>query len=103
MSSCVSQRSPPTNIVHVGWAAPDADNSQWWHPRAFKVGPQRFGTLEDSKAFITGLPPGSIVHWDSGCIRYEVIPLAHSEMSIQDFKAFCKQHSVEFQYVVSGY
>ena len=70
---------------------------------AFKVGTQRFGTLEDFKAFIVTLPPGSVVHWDSGCIRYEVVPLAHSEMSIQDFTAYCKQHGVTFEHVVSGY
>lgn len=102
-SGCVSQYCLPANIVHVHGVAPDPDNSQGWHPRAFKVGTQRFGALEDFKAFIATLPPGSVVHWDSGCIRYEIIPLAHSHVSIQDFKEYCKQRGVKFEYVVSGY
>ncbi|MCX6904997.1 MAG: hypothetical protein NTW03_16265, partial [Verrucomicrobia bacterium] len=78
-------------------------NSQPWFPKAFKVGERRFGTLEAFKAFIVTLPPGSVVLWDSGCIRYEMIPLAHSDMSIQDFKAYCKQHAITFDHIVSGY
>ena len=103
VSGCASPRTPAPTNVHVQGAAPDPDNSQRWRPRAFKVGTRRFGTLEDLKAFIASLPPGSVVHWSSGCIRYELVSLAHSEMSIQDFKEYCKQHGVKFEYVVSGY
>ena len=88
--------------VTVHGSAPDRDNSQPW-ALAFVVAKQRFGTIEEFKAFIATLPPGSVVRWDSGCIRYEIVPLAHSEMSIQDFTAYCKRHSVTFEHVVSGY
>ena len=101
---CASHHPPSTTVVYrIREVAPDADNSQQWHPRAFMVGTQRFGTLESFKAFVETLPPGSVVHWDSGCIRYEIIPLAHSEMTIQDFVDYCKQHGVTFEHVVSGY
>jgi hypothetical protein len=71
---------------------------QQWRPLAFKVGTQRFGTLEDFQAFVSALPAGSVVRWYSGCYRYKVIPLAYSKMSILDFKDYCKKHDVEFQY-----
>jgi hypothetical protein len=104
MSGCAHQSHSPRTVVYVVHGArPDADNSQSWHPKAFKVGEQRFGTIEEFKAFIAALPSGSVVHWDSGCIRYAVIPLAHSSMSIADFKDYCGQHGVRFEYVVSGY
>jgi hypothetical protein len=99
LSGCASGRSPMTGTVHVHEAAPDADNSQQWRPLAFTVGTRRFGTLEDFKAFVAALPPGAVVRWNSGCFRYEMIPLAHSEMTIRDFKVYCGQHGVEFQYV----
>ncbi|HWX20572.1 MAG TPA: hypothetical protein VN578_11795 [Candidatus Binatia bacterium] len=101
LSGCASRRSPTTKTVRIHEAAPDADNAQQW-PLAFKVGTRRFGTLQDFKAFVAALPPGSVVRWNSGCFRYEMIPLAHSEMTIRDFKEYCGQHGVEFQYV-SGY
>jgi hypothetical protein len=104
ISGCAHQpRVPRTAMYVVHGARPDADNSQSWHPKAFKVGGQRFGTIEEFKAYILTLPAGSVVHWDSGCIRYERIPLAHSDMSIQEFKEYCKQRGVTFNHVVSGY
>jgi len=104
LSGCAHQPPLPGTAVYVVHGAqPDADNSQTWHPKAFKVGGQRFGTIEEFTVFITTLPAGSVVHWDSGCIRYEMIPLAHSDTTIQEFKDYCKQHGVRFEYFVSGY
>jgi len=108
LAGCASRRSPAkqtaaANMFYVHGVAPDADNSQQWMPLAFQVGTQRFGSLEDFKAFVAGLRPGSVVYWSSGCLRYKVIPLAHSQMSIEDFKAYCSQHGVEFQYHFSVY
>ena len=70
-----------------------------WRPLAFKVGSQRFGTLEEFKSFVSALPEGSVVRWNSGCFRYDMIPLAHSAMSIQQFKEYCSERCIEFQYV----
>ncbi len=118
MTGCASGRSPSKAVythdttssgplasktVYVHGTKPDDDNSQTWHPRAFKVGTQRFGTLEEFKTFIATLPPGSVVHWDSGCIGYEMMPLAHSNMSVEEFSSYCQQHGVKFEHVVSGY
>jgi hypothetical protein len=101
---CAHQAPSQTKAVYVVHGArPDADNSQTWHPKAFRVGDQRFGTIEEFKAFIAALPAGSVVRWNSGCIRYEMIPLAHSDTSIQEFKRYCEQHGVTFEYSVSGY
>ena len=103
LAGCASQPSPRTNIISVRSAPPDDDNSQSWFPKSFKVGERRFGTLEDFKAFVATLPSGSVLRWDSGCIRYEKIPLAHSDTTIQEFQDYCKQHGVTFEYIVGDY
>jgi hypothetical protein len=103
LSSCASPRLSRANFVTVVGAPADPDNSQPWFPKAFRVGDKRFGTLEDFKAFIVTLAPGSVVRCDSGCIRYEMMPLAHSDMTIHEFKQYCEQHGVTFEYIASGY
>jgi len=79
---------------------------QWkdFYPgRIFEVGEQRFSTLEQFKQFIRTLPRGSTVQWSSGCVRYDSIPLAQSDMSIEAFQDYCNQYGVTFVYSVPGY
>ena len=102
-SDALHSSSPPPKSVWITGVAPDPDNTQKWHPRAFMVGGKRFGTLEEFKAFIVTLPPGSVVNWNSGCIGYHLVPLAHSDMTMVEFTAFCKNHEVKFEHVVPGY
>jgi len=94
-----TQAVADTNIIRVSWTTPDPDNEHSWRPLAFKVGSQRFCTLEEFKSFVSALPEGSVVRWNSGCFRYDMIPLAHSAMSIQQFKEYCSERCIEFQYV----
>ncbi len=99
ISPTETRDSTGTNIIRVYRAAPDPDNEHDWRPLAFRVGARRFGTLEEFKSFVSALPRGSVVRWNSGCFRYDVIPLAHGRMSIEEFKEYCSQHAIEFQYV----
>jgi hypothetical protein len=55
LSGCVAQRPPVARTIHVREVSADADNSQQWRPIAFKVGTQRFGTLEGFQAFVAAL------------------------------------------------
>ena len=87
--------SSSTYVVHAIHARSDDTG-----PRVtFKVGEQQFVELEEFKAFIRSLPPGSIVWWDTGCLRhYKTIPLLPSDMTIQSFKDYCKENGVTFRY-----
>jgi hypothetical protein len=91
----ISQRPAPTHVVH----GIRAEGQDIFGRRIFVFGKQRFTTLPEFKTFIESLPPGSIVAWDSGCIRYETIPLLDSGMTIQAFKDYCKEHAVEFRFI----
>lgn len=103
LTGCASHHASDANYIRIRSVAPDADNTQSWFPKAFKVGNQRFGTLEDFKAFVVTLPPGSVLRWNSGCIGYNMMPLAYSDMTIQAFTDFCREHGITFVHIISGY
>ena len=90
----MGQRPPPTHIVR-GIVA----DGNIYGRRIFEVGKQRFTDLQEFKEFIQSLPSGSILAWDSGCIRYETIPLLNSAMPVQAFTDYCKKYGVEFRYI----
>ncbi|MFO1477404.1 MAG: hypothetical protein U1F98_12210 [Verrucomicrobiota bacterium] len=91
----LSQRPPPTHLIR-GIVPAGGDSLG---RRIFEVGTQRFTDLDEFKAFVRSLPPGSILAWDSGCWRYEIIPLEHSKETIPAFKDYCKGYGVEFRYI----
>ncbi|MCC6821487.1 MAG: hypothetical protein IT579_12205 [Verrucomicrobia subdivision 3 bacterium] len=95
----VLQTPPPTHIV---WSI-RADGEHIYGRRIFQIGKQRFTALQEFKAFIQSLPPGSIVAWNTGCILYETIPLLHSDMTIHTFKDYCQDYGVEFRYICGGF
>jgi hypothetical protein len=48
------------------------------------------------KKFLGGLPPGSILEWDPGCIGMGGEPLLSSAEDMEDFKAFCVTNNIKF-------
>ena len=62
-----------------------------------------FTDLSEFQRYVSALPPGSVLAWDSGCIRYDVIPLNGPETTTAAFQAFCKERGIDFKYKVSGY
>jgi hypothetical protein len=69
----------------------------------FQIDGRPIDTLQELKEFIASLPPGSTIKWDSGCIVYSVVPLKDSDLTIDAFTDYCKEHGIKFQYIISGY
>lgn len=68
----------------------------------FVVGKIGFHSLASFKEFLSTLPPGSILEWDPGCIRYGDEPLLSSREELEDFRAFCSDKKIKFILVPSG-
>ena len=68
----------------------------------FVVGKTRFKSVASLKKFVSGLPPGSILEWDPGCIRWGGEPLLSSAQDMEDFKAFCVAKKINFILLPSG-
>lgn len=65
----------------------------------FYVDGEEIRDAESLKVFVTELPKGSILRWDSGCIKYETFPMIGPEVKILDFKSFCEKQGVQFRYI----
>ena len=68
----------------------------------FKVGKTGFKSVDALKKFVSSLPPGSILEWNPGCIRWGGEPLLSSAQDMEDFKAFCVAKEINFILVPSG-
>jgi hypothetical protein len=66
--------------------------------RFFNVGEHRFETIDEFIRWVASLPEGSQLLWSSGCAYYERVPLKGSEMTMDEFKAFCVNHRIEFRW-----
>jgi hypothetical protein len=64
--------------------------------RIFVVGERRFTNGSPFISWVASLPQGASLYWDSGCARYDMLPLKDSTMKMSEFKKFCADHSVEF-------
>jgi hypothetical protein len=64
--------------------------------RVFNVGEYRFETIDEFIPWVTSLPEGSKLHWNSGCAFYRRVPLRGSKMTMDEFKAFCANRRIEF-------
>jgi hypothetical protein len=76
----------------------DADSAEY----IFVVGKTGFKSVASLKKFLSDLPPGSILEWAPGCIRFGGEPLLSSEQDMEDFKAFCAAKKISFILVPSG-
>lgn len=65
--------------------------------RIVLVGNHEFSDLNALKKFVVTLPPGTVLVWDTGLVGYDLIPLAHSDMTLEAFGDFCRQHGVKFR------
>jgi len=68
----------------------------------FVIGSTGFRTVETLKTFLASLPPGTKLTWAPGCIRIGKEPLLSSEYEMEDFKAFCLEHGIDFVLIPSG-
>jgi hypothetical protein len=76
----------------------DGDSAEY----IFVVGTVGFKSVASLKKFLSDLPPGSILEWAPGCIRFGGEPLLSSEQDMEDFKAFCSTKKISFILVPSG-
>jgi hypothetical protein len=72
------------------------------HEILFVIGNTGFRTVESLKNFLTSVPPGTKLTWAPGCIRIGKEPLLSSEYEMEDFKAFCFEHGIDFVLIPSG-
>lgn len=68
----------------------------------FVIGITGFRTVESLKNFLASVPPGTKLKWAPGCIRTGKEPLLSSEYEMEDFKAFCLEHGIDFVLIPSG-
>ena len=68
----------------------------------FVIGNSGFRTVESLKNFLTSVPPGTKLAWAPGCIRMGKEPLLSAEYEMEDFKAFCLAHGIDFVLIPSG-
>jgi hypothetical protein len=64
--------------------------------RVFMVGDRLFATSPDFLSWVASLPQGTTLYWDSGCAKYDLLPLQDSTMTMDEFKQFCADHQIEF-------
>ena len=68
----------------------------------FVVGNAGFKSVASLKKFLSDLPPGSILEWAPGCLRWGGEPLLSSAQDMEDFKAFCAAKKITLILVPSG-
>ena len=68
----------------------------------FVVGNSGFRTVDSLKAFVSSLRPGTTLRWSPGCVRMGGEPLLSSESEMEEFRAFCLEHKVDFVLIPSG-
>ena len=68
----------------------------------FVVGNSGFRTVTALQNFVASLPEGTTLRWSPGCERFGGEPLLSSDHDMDEFKAFCRQHHVNFVLVPSG-
>lgn len=67
-----------------------------------RVGNVGFKSVASLKNFLKDLPPGSILEWSPGCLRYGGELLLSSAHEMEDFKAFCAEKKIRFIIVPAG-
>jgi hypothetical protein len=68
----------------------------------FVIGKSGFRTVSSLKAFLASRPEGTTLKWSPGCVRLGGEPLLSSEREMEEFKAFCLEHHINFVLVPSG-
>ena len=68
----------------------------------FAIGNSGFRSVASLKDFLASRPAGTTLRWAPGCIRMGREPLLSSEADMEEFQAFCLEHSIVFELVPSG-
>jgi hypothetical protein len=68
----------------------------------FVIGNSGFRSVASLKDFLASRPAGTTLRWAPGCIRMGREPLLSSEADMEEFQAFCLEHSIVFELVPSG-
>lgn len=68
-------------------------------PMIFEFEGKRVKTVAEFKEAVESLPRGAELFWDSGCIRYDHLPVAGSPAKIEELQRFCAARGVAFKYV----
>lgn len=68
----------------------------------FVIGNSGFRNVASLKTFLASHPAGTTLKWSPGCIRLGREPLLSSEDEMEEFKAFCLEHQINFVLVPSG-
>ena len=66
------------------------------------VGNAGFKSVASLKSWVSNLPSGTTIEFDMTCKRFGIEPLINSEEEMEDFKVFCKQHSINLVIRPSG-
>jgi hypothetical protein len=68
----------------------------------FVIGNNGFRSVASLETFLASRPAGTILRWNPGCVRLGGEPLLASETEMEDFRAFCREHQIDFVLVPSG-
>ena len=68
----------------------------------FVIGNTGFRSLSSFEAFLATRPAGTTLRWSPGCVRLGGEPLLSSETEMEEFRAFCREHQIDFVLVPSG-
>ena len=68
----------------------------------FVIGNSGFKTVAGLKDFLASRPRGTTLRWSPGCVGIGGEPLLSSDVDMEDFKAFCFEHGIDFILVPSG-
>jgi hypothetical protein len=68
----------------------------------FVIGNSGFRTVSSLESFLVSRPAGTILRWNPGCVRLGGEPLLSSEIEMDEFKAFCRDHQIDLVLMPSG-
>ena len=100
--SAVAVAAPvPPRGAHVLRGPYAFDESGKPLPEYYYLDGKRVHTIEQLKAAVSQLPPGSLVYFDGACTSTESVELGRRPyMSFSALRRFCQSHQVRFDWHV---
>ena len=68
----------------------------------FVIGNSGFRSVAALQEFLASSPAGTTLRWNPGCVRLGGEPLLSSDDEMEGFRAFCREHQINFVLVPSG-
>lgn len=101
LSSLAVAGPPPPRGAHVLSGPFAFDESGKLLPEHYYLDGKRVHTIEQLKAAVSQLPPGSLVYFDGTCTSIEYVELGRRPyMSFSAFRRFCQSHQMRFDWHV---